>query len=701
MTRILIVESEAGPRAELAQTLADRGDEVVHAATAAEAVDSVFGTRPAAVLCALDLDGPAAGAGRTAGSGAVELCRKLRESFTRERLAFVLFSRRPVPPERTSEALTAGADAIVGPDQVDALDAVVDAALRTRSALRVAAETVSRLRDDKQRLEKEMRDRVGAIVNEFASSPELVANELVASRPDGVLVVGTSGQILYADVGAHELLGGRLVGRSVGSVVPRSRLASFVSRAGPDDHDRFSFDDDSRRDRASRRLLATVTAVLDESRDLPARVVLLLDLARRGPVERVAGIQSARVPDRHYRRLLAAARAHLSIDAIPRRSEPSARLVHGLVAAARHLHPVLLRGPEGSGRRHFAEVLHHARYATGPFLELACDGLNESSQEIELYGDREADGERARGLVARAKDGTLVLQEVECLALPLQSRIVDVAKDPNLRVVGTTRATAETLVASGQLLPELAGVFAGSVLDVPPLRERRPDLPEMIAAHMGRDAFARVTRSALEALVAWDWPGGVPEMEREVDRLKALDAPRIEAGDLDPEIVEHARKHAAPELLREVEIPAYGPAVAGRAAGESEEAESVARVREPAAALVGASGEASSGGGEGGHGSSSSSGEGLRSASPSTSSSSAGRGGAWVPEESDWMITENDPLDLEVYERKALLRALAVAKGNRTQAARLVGIGKSTFYRKLQKWRLSGGGTSEDPPRST
>ena len=628
--RILIVEAEAGLRAELAQTFADRGDEVVHAATAAEAIDSVFGTRPAVVVCALEPNGSAEDAAGDA-EGGVELCRRLRESFTRERLSFVLFSRQPVDPRRTAGALSAGADAVVGPDQVGAIHAVVDAALRTRSVLRAAAETVSQLRDDKQRLEKEMRDRGGAIVNEFASSPELVANELVASRPDGVLGVGTDGQILFADVGAQELLGRRLVGRSVGSVVPRSRLASFVSRAGPDDHDRFSFDVDARSDRSSRRLQATVTAVLDESRDSPARVVLLLDLDRRGPVERVAGIQSSRIPDRHYRRLLAAARAYLSIDAIPRRSEPSARLVQSLASAARHLHPVLLRGPEGSGRRHYAEVLHHARYATGPFLALACDGLSDASQELELFG--------------------------------------------------------------GQLDPKLAATFAGSVIDVPPLRERRRDLPEMIASLVGRESFTRITTAALEALVAWDWPGGLPEMEREVARLRALGTARIDVSELDPEIVDHARVHATPEVLREVEIPAHGAASRTLMTDELNAQDGArSEIEVPATALVGASERGVSGRGVSRHSTAS---------SPPISKPSAGRGGAWVPGPSDWMITEDDPLDLEVYERKALLRALAVAKGNRTKAARLIGIGKSTFYRKLQKWRLSEEGTAEDPPHST
>lgn len=59
----------------------------------------------------------------------------------------------------------------------------------------------------------------------------------------------------------------------------------------------------------------------------------------------------------------------------------------------------------------------------------------------------------------------------------------------------------------------------------------------------------------------------------------------------------------------------------------------------------------------------------------------------WVPTAADFMITEDDPIDLKLYERKAVLRAIAAAEGNRTLAAQLLGIGKSTLYRRLSEWR--------------
>ena len=61
----------------------------------------------------------------------------------------------------------------------------------------------------------------------------------------------------------------------------------------------------------------------------------------------------------------------------------------------------------------------------------------------------------------------------------------------------------------------------------------------------------------------------------------------------------------------------------------------------------------------------------------------------WIPRPEDFAITDDDPVDLKVYEIKAILRALSCVEGNRQEAAQLLGIGKSTLYRRLAEWRAA------------
>ncbi|MEM6672142.1 MAG: sigma 54-interacting transcriptional regulator [Planctomycetota bacterium] len=624
MTRILIVDPEAGPRAELEQLFADREDDVFHAANAEQALDAIELRQPAALLCAATLDGKGP-------DPMLRLCASIRGSTASHRLVLVVFSREPIAAATTRAALEAGADAVVGPDALPCIDATVDAELAKRRLLRSASELIGRLRDENRLLDDERRKSDARLVQTHATDPAVIANEVIASRPDGALLVDAEGRIVAADVGSRELVGHGLVGQPISKILPRSRLASVIGASTGEEHSRFAFDVDARRDRAPRRLQATVTALHGGATDGPGRIVLLVDLERRGPVEAAVRRTATSVTDDHYQRLLEAARAHFSLDAMPVRSEASQRLHRALVAASRHLHPVLLRGPSGSGRRGLAEILHHARHATGPLLELSCDGLDEVSQENELFGRELSSGKRSTGLVELARDGSLLLHEVEALSFDLQRRVAAVAGDARLRLIATTTASTEALVASGRLVQELSEAFAPGLIEVPPLRDRRDDLEAMIARALGGDAFDRLTESALNALVGWSWPGGLPELESELARLASIVDRRIDVADLGPEVGGVAPVNG----LRDVELAPYV----------------------------------------------------LDEASDGTATH---KSAAWIPGREEWTITEEDPIDLDLYQKKAVLRALAESGGNRTKAAELLGVGKSSLYRKLTKWGIIG-----------
>jgi transcriptional regulator with PAS, ATPase and Fis domain len=175
-----------------------------------------------------------------------------------------------------------------------------------------------------------------------------------------------------------------------------------------------------------------------------------------------------------------------------------------------------------------------------------CAALVETLVEAELFGieERTATGVRGRrGKFELADQGTLFLDEVADLSLTAQAKLLRVLQDMTVERVGghgshqiDTRVLAATnrnlheMAASGQFRPDLYYRLAGVEIVVPPLRARREDIPLLITHFLetyDRASTMSVSRSATEALLAYDWPGNVRQLGRVLERAIAL-APESE-----------------------------------------------------------------------------------------------------------------------------------------------------------------------------
>jgi transcriptional regulator with PAS, ATPase and Fis domain len=185
-----------------------------------------------------------------------------------------------------------------------------------------------------------------------------------------------------------------------------------------------------------------------------------------------------------------------------------------------------------------------------------CAALVETLLEAELFGieERTATGVRGRrGKFEQADGGTLFLDEVGDLSATAQAKLLRVLQEMTVERVGgnvshaiDTRVLAATnrglldLVRRGSFRPDLYYRLSGVDIVVPPLRERRGDVPELVAhflARHGRAATMSVTDSALDALIAYDWPGNVRQLGRVIERAIALAAaPQITPRDLPAQI---------------------------------------------------------------------------------------------------------------------------------------------------------------------
>ncbi len=204
--------------------------------------------------------------------------------------------------------------------------------------------------------------------------------------------------------------------------------------------------------------------------------------------------------------------------------------------------PVLITGETGVGKEHVARSLHlSSRRRAGPFKVVHCAAIPAELLEAELFGIEKgvATGVEARaGTFELASGGVVFLDEIGDMPLALQAKMLRVlqsgeiqtvgagsAKAVDVRVIAATNADLPRLVEQGRFRADLYYRIAGFVLHVPPLRERREDIPALVE-HFLRTAAAEVGKpvrgisvKALAALVAAPWPGNVRQLELEVRRL--------------------------------------------------------------------------------------------------------------------------------------------------------------------------------------
>ena len=205
---------------------------------------------------------------------------------------------------------------------------------------------------------------------------------------------------------------------------------------------------------------------------------------------------------------------------------------------------VLLRGESGTGKELIAKLLHVLSGRSGPLVALNCGALPESLLESELFG---IEGGVATGVQARrgkfelADGGTLFLDEIGDAPLPVQIRLLRALQEREItrvggqrpipvdvRLVAATHRPLEGLVAQGTFREDLYYRLRGVEIEIPPLRERREDIPHLVRSFV--EEFSRreniptpsFDRQALALLLAFDYPGNVRELQNVVEGAVSL-----------------------------------------------------------------------------------------------------------------------------------------------------------------------------------
>ncbi|MBI1177247.1 response regulator [bacterium] len=220
---------------------------------------------------------------------------------------------------------------------------------------------------------------------------------------------------------------------------------------------------------------------------------------------------------------------------------------------------ILILGESGTGKELIARALHfNSRRQFAPFIPINCSALPENLLESELFGHRKGAFTGAvndkKGLFQEADGGTIFLDEIGTMPPVLQSRLLRVLQEKevrrvgdntpiyvNVRVLAATNENLEDKVKDGSFREDLFYRLNVIAINLPSLRERKEDIPLLVGHFLRHRVDSRtgrgfqITRGALDALSAHDWPGNVRELENAIERACAMsENGLIRAADLPP-----------------------------------------------------------------------------------------------------------------------------------------------------------------------
>ncbi len=285
----------------------------------------------------------------------------------------------------------------------------------------------------------------------------------------------------------------------------------------------------------------------------------------------------------------------------------SSAAVRKMIAMARKVavthSAVLIRGESGTGKELLAAAIHQSSpRSSRPFVKLHCAALSQSLLESELFGHVKsaftgADRDRV-GRFEQADGGTLFLDEIGDINLEVQTKLLRVLQEMSfervgssqpisvdVRILAATHQDLEALIRAGRFREDLYYRLNVIYLTTPALRERREDIFELavyfLNLHAGRTGklVTHLDPEAVEALVAYDWPGNIRELENTIERAVVLaDGPSVTLEDLPLELRQPGRRRLRPRIsagvgsaaaIAAARAPARPLAITGPGAGSA------------------------------------------------------------------------------------------------------------------------------------
>lgn len=254
-------------------------------------------------------------------------------------------------------------------------------------------------------------------------------------------------------------------------------------------------------------------------------------------------------------------------------SEKMEEVIRMAVKVANTKATILLRGESGTGKELLARAIHYeGNRSRGPFIALNCAALPETLLEAELFGYEKGAFTGAYtskpGKFELANGGTIFLDEIGDVSQTIQVKLLRVIQEQtferlggtkpikvDVRIIAATNRDLERMVKEGKFREDLYWRLNVVPIFIPPLRERREDIPLLIDHFLekfGKEYNKRVkmTKGALEVLLSYNWPGNVRELENTMERIIVLTEKEIIDEEDIPSYIREATKKQPSSLVR-------------------------------------------------------------------------------------------------------------------------------------------------------
>ena len=424
----------------------------------------------------------------------------------------------------------------------------------------------------------------------FVSHQRLEA--VLNSTGDAMAMYDAGGHLMFANQEYEKLF--ELEESDLKDIAPEVLAARFKERfqepSLPDVEGKFLLEDnDSEVQDAGtnqmprQRLFYRSTAPVHDSReDLIGRLIVYRDVSKEMEIEQMKA---------EVLRLRTELETTYSFDGLVGSSPPMQQVYALMKQAAESDIAVFIRGESGTGKELVAKSFHYnSRRKQGPFVAINCAALPEGLIESELFGHEQGAftgaTEQRIGAFEQAEGGTIFLDEIADMQPMLQAKLLRVLQEKEIqrlggtvtrpidvRVISATNKELEDTIRTGTFREDLFYRLAAFPIVIPPLRQRREDIP-LLANHFleqyaerNNKSISGLSTGALRVLLQYDWPGNVRELENAIERAVLLETTEVlQVANLPPQLslLGGANDYSSPTTvlpLKEVERQAMAHAL--------------------------------------------------------------------------------------------------------------------------------------------